>query len=174
MKTLLPFLLLAVVTGCTALESGTRAGFSVAMDAAEATLKARWPGMKAEILEGARGLADDALDKGIAFTREKTADVAEATLAKIESRTGVTTSQYDANKDGLLQLNEIAAYVGGLQEENRRREDEGEPPIPWYVYLLAIAGAPPAYGLLNSARKRSQYHRIEKKIKEAGTGPPPV
>jgi len=173
MKTLGLFVALVALMGCGTLESAAKGTFDIAWDAAEKVVAAKIPVLEGKILDAAKEAADKALQAACDYTREKTADASEALLAKIEKQTTVPVSNYDADKSGLLEINELKAYLRGLLEEQNRRKDAGEEPIPWYVYLLAAGVAPPAYGLLNSAIKRGQYFRIEEKVREmTGVGVP--
>ena len=172
MKSLLLTLVLALslsAIGCTTMENAAKATFDIAWDAAEKTIAAKIPLLEGKALEAAKVAADKALQAACDYTREKTAAVSEYTIAKINEKTGVNVKDYDADKNGVLALNEINAYLKGLKEEQDRRKESGEEPIPWYYYLAGMVLGPPAYSLLQSSLKRGQYFRIEEKVKEMTT-----
>lgn len=127
MKRILGLLLIVLVLGgCTTAESVTKAAFDMAWKAAETVVREQVPVLSKELLDGAKAYADKAVDEGMALAAKKTADIAHDVFEKSWKETGVDIRTFDRNRDGTITPTE---WYQSFEEENARREREGEPPL---------------------------------------------
>ena len=124
-------------------------------------------------------IVDFAKDKAVDIavkTGEKGADHLDEIWIKKMQDLGITAENYDTNKNGKLEINEMAYFTYALNNANKQKAPENQD--PWYMILLI--------GLLGGAGTmtpmRRLYVRILKTISgEAkqfvgagkGTSPPP-
>jgi len=133
MKNLILILTLFMVlsSGCALLESGAKATFDIAWSAGTAVVKSQIPILKQEILDGAKAMADEGLDKAMVYTAEKTAGMADASLASLLAMLNVNIWDFDINGDGELSEVEKAMALNAAKEQDDQ---------PWYAgALLALA-----------------------------------
>ena len=125
------------LTGCTALQSGTRATFDLAWDVAEKVVEAKMPGIKADLLKGAKGFADEALDESMQYVALKTAEAAQSVVVAAENRTGIDIEKFDLDGNDVITPMEFAE---AMAEENRKREQRKQSPLDFgATFWLALA-----------------------------------
>lgn len=123
--------LVLLASGCSLLETGAKATFDIAWKAAETVVKANIPILKQEMLDGAKAMADEGLEKAMVYVGEKTAGLAESSLAAMLGALDVNIWDFDANGDGELSEAEQLMALNAAKEQ----EDQ-----PWYAgALLALA-----------------------------------
>jgi len=142
-----------VLGGCTALEKATHATFDGAWGAAEVVLKDRMPGISPAVLEGAKAVADGALEEAVDYVETGTVKQCDSALDWLADQTGVRIEQYDQNHDGLISATELSAYIRAFSEESDRRRREEVAPIKWWAWVAGIGAGPPLYMLRESAKK---------------------
>lgn len=119
MRTLFCFALIALISGCTTMEAGLKAGFDMAWSVAEKSIEGKFPILEGKAMAYAKEAADKALDAACKFAAEKTVEVGNAAADK-------------AMKNFKIDLDDCNGYADLLkkiEEENQRRKEAGEDPI---------------------------------------------
>jgi hypothetical protein len=127
-------------SGCALFETGAKATFDIAWKAAESVVKSRIPGLKQDLLDGAKGMADNAYEAAVKFTAQKTVDVTQGMIDKALAETGVNVVGFDSDQDDRITP---AEFWEGWKRENERRGEKGEPPLGvtgTFWLLLATVG----------------------------------
>jgi len=124
-------LAMALVSGCALLETGAKATFDIAWDAATTVVKNKLPILKEEILDGAKAMADEALDKAMVYAGEKTESAAEKAFVAALRPLEVNAWDFDMDNNGVLsEAEQFQALTAAKQSEDQ----------PWYApMLLALA-----------------------------------
>jgi len=149
MKTLL-IALIALASGCTAMESAMKGAATMAIDGGKAALEAQWPALKSDLLDAAaktaKDTADRAVEVAVGYSAEKTIAVTDAVAFAVARKAGIDPAKYDYNADGNWDEGEMAALQQAIVEKEGR---------PWWIDLLVASGG---LGLLFTGGKTARRY----------------
>lgn len=119
MKRLIILALVALVSGCTTMESGLKAGFDMAWAAAEKSIEGKMPILEGKAMQYAKEAADKALDEACKYAESKATEIGNMAADK-------------AMNDYRVDITDCQGYgdlLARIADENARREKEGTEPI---------------------------------------------
>ncbi len=117
-----------LLTGCSTMESAAKGTFSIAWDAAEQVVAAKFPALEGKVMEYAREQADRAVDAACKYAAQKAVDAADAAVDK-----GIRDYKIDVSD-----VNGITDLLDKIRAENERRKESGEDPIGTYGTLVLL------------------------------------
>lgn len=122
MKGFIVLALVALISGCTTMESAAKAGFDMAWDAAEKVIEGKIPILEGKAMAYAKEAADKALDAACQYAASKAVEAGNMAADAAMNKYKIDITDCEGYGDLLRKI----------EAENERRKATGEDPITGY------------------------------------------